>query len=94
MSLSAEGIRLVRQVAATVRERRKALGLTQPQAAERARVSKSTWYHLELGDRDVTLRTLARAAAALDCTVGVLLEAPIPGAALPTDNDWSNYAHP
>lgn len=62
-----------------MRELRKALGLTQQQAAERAGMTggKAQWSDVETGrSGGITLDTLARIAAALECEPADLLSPP------------------
>lgn len=59
-------------LAANLRARRKALGLTVTALAERAGVSRQA-VHLILASGDARLDTVARLAWALGCTPGELL---------------------
>lgn len=58
-------------VAAEVRRRRLAKGLTGDACAERAGVPIPTWYHFESGK--ITLDRLPAIAAALGCSIRSLL---------------------
>ena len=55
-----------RQVAALIRRAREACGLTQHQLAERLSSTQSVVARWESGDHEVTMRTLARVADALE----------------------------
>ena len=57
-----------------VRERRLALGLTQQELADRAGLHRSYVGQIELGRRNVTLKSAARIAKALRVDVASLLE--------------------
>ncbi len=55
----------LRQLGATFRARRKALGVTAVAAADAAGVSRITWYRMEKGEPTVTLGAWANAAHVL-----------------------------
>lgn len=57
-----------------VRDKRKALGLTQEQLAYRAPVSLKTLQRLESGRFSVSLSTLTAIASVLGCSVADLLD--------------------
>ena len=57
-----------------VRERRLALGLTQQELAERAGLQRSYIGEIELGKRNVTFKSAAKIAKALQVEVVSLLE--------------------
>lgn len=57
-----------------VRERRLALGLTQQELADRAGLHRSYIGQIELGKRNVTLKSAAKIAKALQVDVASLLE--------------------
>ncbi len=68
-----------------LRERRQAAGLTQAEAARRARISQPRWSELERGlGADATLETWARAASAVGEQLVCFLER-APGSGLPRD---------
>ena len=57
-----------------VRERRLALGLTQQELADRAGLHRSYIGEIELGRRNVTLKSVAKIAKVLQVDVASLLE--------------------
>ena len=57
-----------------VRERRLALGLTQQELADRAGLHRSYIGEIELGRRNVTLKSAAKIAEVLQVDVASLLE--------------------
>lgn len=57
-----------------VRERRLALGLTQQELADRAGLHRSYIGEIELGRRNVTLKSAAKIAKVLQVDVASLLE--------------------
>ncbi len=57
-----------------VRERRLALGLTQQELADRAGLHRSYIGQIEMGKRNVTLKSAARIAEALQLDIASLLE--------------------
>ncbi len=57
--------RILRGIGARIGAIRKAAGLTQEDAAHRARIDYKRWQRLERGDVNPTVRTLLRAATAL-----------------------------
>ena len=57
-----------------VRERRLALGLTQQELADRAGIHRSYIGQIEMGKRNVTLKSVARIAEALQINIASLLE--------------------
>ena len=57
-----------------VRERRLALGLTQQELADRAGLHRSYIGEIELGRRNVTLKSVAKIAEVLQVDVASLLE--------------------
>lgn len=57
-----------------VRERRLALGLTQQELADRAGLHRSYIGEIELGRRNVTLKSAVKIAKALQVDVASLLE--------------------
>ncbi|WP_324908429.1 helix-turn-helix transcriptional regulator [Baekduia sp.] len=67
------GIDPLRQFAANVRTRRKALDLTQEIVADRAGMHASYWGRIERGKIDPGVRTIARVAAALESTPVALM---------------------
>lgn len=67
-----------------IRERRKAAGLTQVEAAERAGYSQSYYNQIETGVRDYNSRVLEALAGAFECSVEDLIA---PGEIVPDDND-------
>lgn len=58
-----------------VREFRERLGLSQDELAHRAGLHRTYIGAIERNERNITLRTLARLAAALKCRAADLLEA-------------------
>ncbi len=56
-----------------IRERRKALGLTQAQAAEKYGCRRSVWADIEIDRRSPSLNRLERIARVLKCHVRDLL---------------------
>jgi len=64
-----------KRLGAAVRRLRKAKKLTQEKLAERADLSTNSVGSIERGENDVTISTLRRVAAALDCTASTLLDA-------------------
>lgn len=56
-----------------IKERRKAMGLTQEKFAERANRSPAFIGHIERGTRIMSLETLCEIATALDCSSDELL---------------------
>jgi transcriptional regulator with XRE-family HTH domain len=80
-------------LAARIRDRREQLGLTQAAAAARASMGQPDWSRLEAGRRaDLPLSTLRRLAAALECSVGELVDGTAPRSCGcvydPITNDW------
>lgn len=61
-----------------IRERRKALGWTQEELAERAGIDRSYVGGVERGDRNLTFTVLCRLCAPLQCDVAELTRG-IPG---------------
>lgn len=59
--------RFVRRVTRRIAGLRRARGITQAQAADRLGVALKNWQRIEQG-QNLTLHTLARVAAVLDCT--------------------------
>jgi len=57
-----------------VRERRLALGLTQQELADRAGLHRSYIGEIELGKRNITLKSAVKIAKALQVDVTTLLE--------------------
>jgi hypothetical protein len=74
----------VTQFAANVRHRRKALGITQEAAADRAQMNMSYWGRIERGAIEAGLRTVVRIAVALETTAPELLEMAPEGSANPS----------
>lgn len=56
-------------VACNIRIRREFLGLSQEGLADRSGIHRTYIGSIERGERNVTINTLARIAAALNCTV-------------------------
>lgn len=67
---------LVRNLAANIRARRTARGISQRRLAELAGVARPTVEQIELANRAPNLETVERLAAALGTTVTSLLRAP------------------
>ncbi len=65
-------------IAANVRRRRLALGLTQEGFAERARIDPRFFRFVEQGVKDISISSLLRLAAALNCKPADLLAAAEP----------------
>lgn len=57
---------ITRDIAAHIRRERLAAGLSQEEAAARASIGYKRWQEIETGRVNLTIRTLARMAAALD----------------------------
>jgi transcriptional regulator with XRE-family HTH domain len=68
--------RVLREIGARVKVKRQTAGLTQEEAAAIAGIDYKRWQRLELGSVNPTVRTLARAAEALGCTIWELLGSP------------------
>lgn len=66
--------RIKRLFGKRVRERRLALGLTQQELADRAGLHRSYIGEIELGRRNVTLKSAAKIAKVLQVDVASLLE--------------------
>lgn len=60
-----------------LRELRRAKGVKQYELAAKAGISQPFLHDLERGNRNAKPETLARIAAALDCTVAEIKEAPM-----------------
>jgi ribosome-binding protein aMBF1 (putative translation factor) len=71
----------VTQFAVNVRHRRKALGITQETAADRAQMDMSYWSRIERGIIDPGLRMVVRIATALETTSAELLDVAPEGSA-------------
>lgn len=56
--------------------RRKALGMTQEELEKRMRLSRASITNIEAGRQNITLLTLCRLAAALECTPAELVRLP------------------
>jgi transcriptional regulator with XRE-family HTH domain len=59
--------KFVRHVTKRVAEARRALGLSQAEAAQRMGIAAKNWQRIEQG-QNLTLHTLARVATVLECT--------------------------
>lgn len=75
---------LLRNIASRIKERRKAMGLSQEGLAEKAGVSTNYLARLELGSKQPTLQMLLRLSNALAVGVADLLEEPA--------DEWSELA--
>jgi len=64
---------LLRKIGARVRKRRKELGLTQQELAGTLGIGATNLTHIENGEQNLTIRTLAKLADALGTTVGELV---------------------
>ncbi len=64
-------------IGARVRGRRKGLGLTLAQVAERSGVSRAMISEIELGRKNPSIRVVYQLAAALDTTIAELLDVPV-----------------
>jgi len=73
-------------LAKRIRERRKALGLTQERLAERAALSVNYLAQIEISDKTPSLRTLASLAKALETDIRDLF-------ALSTHDSWQDDVH-
>lgn len=60
-------------VAASIRARRKELGLTQAQAGARIRITQQSWGEYESGNQSITIETLLEIASALEIDARELL---------------------
>lgn len=58
----------------SVRMRRKALGLSQEQLAEKAKLHRTYIGMIERGEKNITLTNIEKIALALGCTVSELME--------------------
>ena len=65
----------VTQLAANVHRRRKALGITQETASDRALMDMSYWSRIERGSIDPGVRMVVRVAVALETTASELMGA-------------------
>lgn len=74
-------------LAERVRERRKALGLTQEKLAERAGLSVNYLAQIEISDKTPSLKTLASLAEALEIDIRDLF------AASSQDDQWQDEVH-
>lgn len=63
-------------IGANIRRAREAAGLTQEEAAHRARIDYKRWQRVEAGAVNCTIRTLVRVADALSVSVWDLLRGP------------------
>lgn len=63
----------IKTLTTRLRKRRKELGLTQEDAAERIQIATRHYQKLEPGDLNLTLRTLCRLADALQTVASDLL---------------------
>jgi len=63
---------LLRKIGMRILKRRKELGLTQQELADRLGIATTNIPHLEHGEQNLTIRTLAKLADALDMTVAEL----------------------
>lgn len=64
---------LAKNIAELIRARRKSLGLSQEELGDRAGLHRTYIGALERGERNLSVRTLYRVAAALDCRPSDLL---------------------
>lgn len=65
---------VLREAGKKIAAARESVGLTQEQAAHKARIDYKRWQRLEGGSVNATLRTLYRVADALEVNVWVMLE--------------------
>ncbi|APR87297.1 hypothetical protein A7982_12646 [Minicystis rosea] len=63
---------LLTQIGLRVFERRRALGLTQKELAEKAEMQQSNVARIERGEQNLTVRTLCKLAEALGTTAAEL----------------------
>lgn len=77
---------LAKVIGAAARRRRKALKLTQEDAAERIRVSVEFYARIERGNALPSVQTFARMTSALGISADALLGRPAP--ASPGDDTW------
>ncbi|WP_038757481.1 helix-turn-helix domain-containing protein [Burkholderia pseudomallei] len=61
------------QLGSRIREKRKALGWTQEELADRAQIDRSYLGGVERGERNVTFTVLSEICAALGCDVGEIV---------------------
>jgi len=66
---------VLREAGKKIAAARESVGLTQEQAAHKARIDYKRWQRIEGGSVNATLRTLYRVADALDMNVWAMLEA-------------------
>ena len=64
---------LLRKIGSRVLRRRKALGLTQQELADRLGIAATNISSIERGEQNLTIRTLAKLADVLDVSVGELV---------------------
>ena len=64
------GSTVLTQLGSRIREKRKALGLTQEALADRAQIDRSYLGGVERGERNVTFTVLTEICTALGCDVG------------------------
>ena len=72
----------------TLRQRRKALGVSVVAAAEAAHISRITWYRLEKGEPTVSLGSMLAAAKVLGIQVSLDDGQPIDSPALAAPDEW------
>jgi len=70
---AAEQRRILKELGSLVRRARERAGMTQEEAAGRARIDYKRYQRLESGSVNATFRTLARVAQALGTDVWTLL---------------------
>lgn len=70
---------ITRDIAAHIRRERLAAGLSQEEAAARASIGYKRWQEVESGRVNMTIRTLARIAAALDVDFWTIVRPQRPG---------------
>lgn len=66
------------ELGARIRGARKAMGLTQEEAAHVAGMDWRRWQRIERGAANLTIRTLVRVARALQITFWELVARPVP----------------
>jgi transcriptional regulator with XRE-family HTH domain len=64
---------LLRKIGRRIRQRRQELDMTQKELADRLGITPSNITIIEHGEQNLTIRTLAKLAEALDVTVGELV---------------------
>lgn len=67
---------LVKEIGQQIKERRHTLGITQPDLAEMAGISKNTLYKIETGQANPTLKVLNKIADILGMEITLTIKKP------------------